>query len=70
MPLLALHTIFILFKKFKKLINSEEFLNLKFDKEYLGNSVKNKRAIVFDIDGNVIVDDSSENDLYEGDTAF
>ena len=23
-----------------------------------------------DIDGNVIVDDSSENDLYEGDTAF
>ena len=39
------------YKKFKKLINSEEFLNLKFDKEYLGNSVKNKHVIVFDIDG-------------------
>ena len=39
------------YKKFKKLINSGEFLNLKFDKEYLGNSVKNKHVIVFDIDG-------------------
>ena len=27
-------------------------------------------CVEFDIDGNVIVDDSSENDLYEGDTAF
>ena len=39
------------YKKFKKLINSGEFLNLKFDKEYLGNSVKNNHVIVFDIDG-------------------
>lgn len=39
------------YKKFKKLINSKEFLNLKFDKEYLGNSIKNKHVIVFDIDG-------------------
>ena len=27
-------------------------------------------CVEFDIDGNVIVDDSSENDLYEDDTAF
>ena len=39
------------YKKVKKLINSEEFLNLKFDKECLGNSIKNKHVIVFDIDG-------------------
>lgn len=27
-------------------------------------------CVEFDIDGNVIVDDSNENDLYESDTAF
>ena len=54
------------YKKFKKLINSEEFLNLKFDKEYLGNSVKNKRVIVFDIDG-TLAEKGSRNPFNEKD---